>query len=170
MTNLKSESQFYQDQIMNPELGFNFIANLSKLKSPVDLQLNEIIEEINFLPLTKDFDLNLHKKLVCPDRTEFIRIRYEDLSEFWQYFLKQWYDWVEVDSFSFFEGDNYDTCFDSNGYDMYESTSAYYQKERWFNLPDFLEYTMSLQVHDHCLILRVYDYYEPVLLYYIQII
>jgi hypothetical protein len=162
--------QFYQDQIMNPNIGFNFTANLSKLQSPSDFELSALLKFVYALPISKDFYLNPDLKLTASDKTEFIRIRYEDLSEFWQHFLKQWYDWVCPDSFSCFEGDNYCTDSYSNGYDMYESASLYYQKERWFNLPDFIEYTMSLQVHDHCLILRVYDYSEPVLLYYIQII
>jgi hypothetical protein len=163
-------AQFYLNQVMEIDKGFNFFINVNQLRTCYGMQLDMLLDHVYILPMTKDFELNPSAKLVCSEKTQFMRIRYEDLSEFWQYFLKQWYDWVSFDSSVYFEGDSYDTGPYSNGYDMYEADFSYCQKERWFNLPDFVEYTMSLQVHDHCLILRVYDYYEPVLLYYIQII
>ena len=101
---------------------------------------------------------------------EISRVKFEELSDFWQYFLQPWYDCISPEMETCFEGEDYYTDVYPTGYDMYESAELYSQKERWFNLPEFIEYTMSLQVHDHSLILRVYDHYEPLLLYYIQII
>jgi len=165
--------KFNQEFITDPSYGaLNFIINKTKIPTPFDYSLTGFVEYMyNFMG--QDLGIKIgDNKTIAGEDTTFLRIKFEDLSDFWQHILEPWFKYVVRDTLDCFEGSGdiiyTDAC--PGGRSIYELTELYPQHEYWFSIPEFVKYPCSIQIHDHALILKVYDCCEPVLLYYVQII